>query len=234
MNQLWLVSLSVAVAIVVGALIAPLHKKMVSPVASAEVSGSSQGVVSSAPLTKEPREEQPSTIVAIEADSTASGDRLAHPPIRQTFADEPYQLVIFAEDSWETPLARAVFSQSDDILWEKALPHQYGPKFVSISAQGYVLLLDEFINVASPHAITLIDTNGKVVAQHSFKDIERTLQVSAADLTKQATTGWWISAPPVLNPSGDRATVAAGGTLLDINLTTGEISHHAQPTLPSK
>ena len=228
MNKFWLVSLSVAVAILAGALAAPLQRRLVSPVASAEVSRS-KGTVASAPLI----EEQPSTIVAIETDSTASGDRLAHPPVRQTFADDPYQLVIFAEDSWETPLARAVFSQDNDILWEKALPHQYGPKFVSISAQGYVLLLDEFINVASPHAITLIDINGDVVAQHSFKDIEQTLQVSAADLTKQATTGWWITAPPVLNPSGDRATVAAGGTLLNISLTTGEISRRAQSSLPS-
>lgn len=169
-----------------------------------------------------------SEVIAIKTASTdnsgqISRDRLAHPPIRQTFTTEPYQLTILTEDNWRTPLTQAKLEQDDIVLWEETLPHQYGPKFVLIGSQGNVLLLDEFINVASPHAITLIGTNGKVIAQHSFEAIAKTLNLNAADLTKQATTGWWISAPPTLI-DGNRATVSTGGTLLEIDLTTGEIS----------
>lgn len=238
MNKIWLVGLPVAAAIVAGALAAPPRREVT--VDDGANSKDSAKVAASQKTTSQEMGqetvslalsagEQPSTVVGVEADSTASGDRMAHPPIRQTFVAEPYQLVIYAEDSWDSPLADAVLSQGDDILWEQDLPHQYGPKFVLISPQGNVLLLDEFINVASPHALTLINTSGTVVAQHGFKDIEQTLQVSAADLTKQATTGWWISAPPVLSEGGDHAIVAAGGTQLEINLTTGELSHLARP-----
>ncbi|PZO22839.1 MAG: hypothetical protein DCF25_01675 [Leptolyngbya foveolarum] len=167
---------------------------------------------------------QPSTIVMVEsADSNANGDRLAHPPIRQTFTSGTYRLVISTEDNWKTPLTQAKLFQGSTVLWEKALPHQYGPKFVLIGTQGNVLLLDEFINVASPHAITLIDIKGQAIAQHSVKAIQTTLNLSTADLTKQATTGWWISAAPTLNQLENCATVLTGGTTLSIDLETGAI-----------
>ena len=167
---------------------------------------------------------QPSTIVAIAAtDGNLGGDRLTHPPIRQTFTTGNYRLVISTEDNWKTPLAQAKLFNGDKVLWEKALPHQYGPKFVLIGTQGNVLLLDEFINVASPHAITLIDTKGQAIAQHSFKDIQTTLNLSTADLTEQATTGWWISAPPTLTELGNCAIILTGGTTLTIDLETGTI-----------
>ena len=165
---------------------------------------------------------QPSKMVAIAASDTSS-DRLAHPPMRQTFTADPYQLAIFSEDNWQTPLTQAQFLKANTVLWEKALPHQYGPKFVLVSTQGNVLLLDEFINVASPHAVTLIGTSGEVIAQHSFQDVSQALNVSAADLTRQATSGWWISTPPLLADLGNYAVVKAGGTALEINLTTGSI-----------
>lgn len=172
---------------------------------------------------------QPSTVITIEANSEyTAGDRMAHPPTRQTFTTpseegEPYRLVIATEDNWRSPLTQAKLFQGETILWEIDLPHQYGPKFVLISATGNVLLLDEFINVASPHAITLINKKGQTIAQHGFKDIEAALNLSAADLTKQATTGWWISAAPLLIEDGKCAAVPTAGTLLEINLINGNI-----------
>ena len=169
---------------------------------------------------------QPSTVVTTAtADRATGGDRLAYPPLRQTFTSGIYRLVISAEDDWKTPLTQAKLFNGDTVLWEQALPHQYGPRFVLISPQGNVLLLDEFINVASPHAITLINTKGQVIAQHSFKNIQTTLNRSTADLTKQATTGWWISAAPTLIELENCAIVRTGGTTLAIDLETG--SHRA-------
>jgi len=174
---------------------------------------------------------QPSTIVTVEDDSSSKSDRLKLPPSRQTFTAGDYRLVILAEDNWETPLTQAELFKDGTALWQKALPHQYGPRFVLISTHGNVLLLDEFINVASPHAITLIDTKGQTIVQHSFTAIQTKLHLSAADLIKQATTGWWISAAPTLIKLKNCATVSTGGTLLAIDLVTGAIGPHDSSSL---
>lgn len=158
---------------------------------------------------------------------TTASDRMSHPPIRQTFTAGPYQLVVKAENRWETPVATSEFYNGGTLLWEKDLPHQYGPRFALVSEQGHVLLLDEFINVASPHALTLLNVEGETLIQKSFEDIQETLAVTPAELTAQATSGWWISAPPAVAPEGESVLVQTGGTTLEINLNTGELSRRA-------
>lgn len=169
----------------------------------------------------------PAQTVATDIDPMPTADRIAQPPLRQTFTNEPYQLVISAEDQWQTPRALSQLYEGDTRRWQKALPHQYGPRFVLISPAGQVLLLDEFINVASPYALTLIDSEGKVIVQHSFDEVQKALDISPAILTEQASSGWWISAPPSLNVRGDRASVETGGTTLEVDLATGELSRRA-------
>lgn len=159
----------------------------------------------------------------------AATDRIALPPVRQTFTNGPYQLVISAEDQWQTPTTTAQLYEGSTLRWQTDLPHEYGPRFALVSPSGQVLLLDEFINVASPYALTLINPAGEVVMQRSFDTVQKALDVSPAALTQEATGGWWISAPPRLNASGNRALVQTGGTTLEINLTTGELS--CQPNL---
>lgn len=168
----------------------------------------------------------PTTIEPAAADVVTS-DRLGHPPVRRTFTYGPYQFAVTAEDGWETPLATSRLYEGSTLLWQKDLPHQYGPRYALISPQGQVLLVDEFINVASPHALTLIDSDGRVVVQKSFDDIQRALDVSRADLTRQAVSGWWISAPPALSAAGDRASISAGGTALEVDLSTGRLARRA-------
>jgi hypothetical protein len=152
-------------------------------------------------------------------------DRITHPPLRQSFVAAPYELVVAASDDWSTPTAQIQLNKDNALLWQKTLPHQYGPRFSRVTPQGQVLLLDEYINVASPYAITLIDATGTEVAQHSFDDIKQVLaDVAPADITRQATRGLWISDEPQLDASGDRALVKTGGTTIAIDLTTGELS----------
>lgn len=167
--------------------------------------------------------EQQAEVEAILAGKTVS-DRLGHPPLRQAFSEGAYQLVISAEDQWDTPLATGELYRGGEQLWQKALPHQYGPRYVIVSSAGQVLLIDEFINVASPHALTLIGEKGEVVAQHGFQDIQETLDLLPAQLTEKAASGWWVSAPPRLNSTGDKALISTGGTTLEVDLTSGAIS----------
>ncbi len=159
--------------------------------------------------------------------STASPDRIARPPLRQTFTHAPYQLVISARDSWQTPLTTGQLYEGSALRWQKDLPHEYGPRFALVSPAGQVLLLDEFINVASPYALTLLNPNGEIVMQRSFDDVQKALHLSPAALTRQAVSGWWISAPPRLSAQGDHALIKTGGTTLEVDLTTGTLSRRA-------
>ncbi len=158
-------------------------------------------------------------------------DGLTYPPRRQTFTAGSYQFVVTATDQWQTPTATGTLYEGDRRLWQRNLPHEYGPRFVLVSVAGQVLLIDESINVASPYALTLLDPSGNVMAQYSFDDIKRMLGVSSAELTRQATSGWWISAPPTLSHAADRTGVIAliptGGTTLEVNLATGELNCRA-------
>lgn len=243
MNKIfWLLGLPLAAASV-GAMAGAITGAVASPVAK-PFFRNLIGAIAQKPVTAQalPLQTQPSTVISIDTTSDAtSGDRIAHPPVRQTFTAEPattasdrsgaYRLVISAEDNWNSPIAKAKLFQGETALWEESLPHQYGPRFVLIGANGNVLLLDEFINVASPHAITLINKKGQTIAQHGFKDIQATLNLPTSELTKQATTGWWISAAPLLIEAGNCAVVPTGDTLLEINLVTGTIGPRDPSTL---
>ncbi len=165
---------------------------------------------------------------------TVTADQLTYPPRRQTFTTGSYQFVVAATNQWQTPTATGTLYEGDRRLWQSNLPHEYGPRFVLVSPTGQVLLVDEFINVASPYALTLLDRAGNVIAQYSFDDIKRTLDVSSAELTQQATSGWWISAPPTLGSTDDAAArsgaialIQTGGTTLEVNLATGELNRRA-------
>lgn len=178
----------------------------------------------------------PSVEASIDMPNVESADRISHPPVRQSSAAGAYELVVVASDDWRTPLANLQLYKDGSMLWQKALPHQYGPRFFSVTPKGQVLLLDEYINVASAYAITLLDETGTEVAQYSFDDIQQVLAVAPAELTRQASGGLWISAAPVVSEVngaageggeaglGDRAQVKTGGTTLEVDLTTGKLS----------
>ncbi|MEL6604680.1 MAG: hypothetical protein AAFP20_15820 [Cyanobacteria bacterium J06614_10] len=154
----------------------------------------------------------------------ASADQLTHPPLRQSVTNQRYRFEITAVDGWETPAALGTLYESGTPRWEVELAHQYGPRFALVSPTGQVLLIDEFINVASSRAIALYTAQGDLIAQHSFDDIQQALGISRASLTQKATSGWWVSAPPTLNEAGDLGLVQTGGTTLSIDLLTGHLS----------
>lgn len=152
-------------------------------------------------------------------------DKITLPAEHQSFETGTYRLEIMSEPEWRSPRPTATLYNGDTRLWEKEIPHQYGPRFSLVTSEGQVVLFDEYINVASPYAIALIHTTGETTSTYSFDDIQEFLQdVSRADLTRQATSGWWISSPPQLDEAEQNALVQTGGTTLQIDLSTGELS----------
>ncbi|MGC1219870.1 MAG: pentapeptide repeat-containing protein [Phormidesmis sp.] len=164
-----------------------------------------------------------------ESSELLATDSIVHPPLRQMFTAGDYQLVITAADQWETSAAIAQLYKNSTLQWQKPLPQHYGPRFTLISTEGRVLFVDEYINVASPYALMLLNATGEAVACYSFEDIQNTLDVSAADLTRQAISGWWVAAAPQLSNSlaSDDQTVAwvgAGNWRIIVDLKTGELT----------
>ena len=105
--------------------------------------------------TAEPNFASPAAVETVS--ETASVDSLTRPSMRQTFTNGAYQLEIAAKDSWRSPSTIGKLYKDGTLLWQKDLPHQYGPRFSLVSPSGQVVLFDEYINVASPYAIALIN-----------------------------------------------------------------------------
>lgn len=160
-----------------------------------------------------------------------SQDAIPRPPARQviTSPQDAYILLLQAPADWQrkqvTATLYAATSDRCQPVWSQTLPHEYGPRYALVTDRGQVVLLDEWINVASPYAVTVLGPTGETVAQHSFDQVAAVLAVSRADLVDQAATGWWISAPPSLSRDGEMVRVAAGSDRLEINVATGELSH---------
>ncbi|MEL6351522.1 MAG: hypothetical protein AAFR58_07145 [Cyanobacteria bacterium J06627_28] len=160
--------------------------------------------------------------------NATAADRLRHPPLVQTFSAGAYRLVVAATDSWETPNAVAEFYDGDMLRWQTPLSQQYGPRFALVTARGEtagtVLMVDDFINVASESAIALFNPQGILIAQYSFDDIQQILDIPPAEIADKATSGWWVSSSPTLSQDEDTAYILTGGTRLDIDLITGELN----------
>lgn len=157
-------------------------------------------------------------------------DYIPLPPVRQEFFSpvRNYLFVLSTPDEWKSKQAIGelfqITEQTHKRLWIRSLPHEYGPRYVLVGNQGQVLLLDEWINVASRFAIMVLNCKNELVAQYDFDALQRFLNVPRAKFPEMARHGLWISSPPVLDASGERAKVRTVGKVLLINLNDGQLS----------
>lgn len=108
-------------------------------------------------------------------------------------------------------------------VWSHSLPHSYGPRLALVNDAGTVVLLDEWINVASPRAIVLMGVDGTVKRQHSFDEIVAITGQSRSEVVNQAAQGFWLAGPPEMNRAGTRLSIPTAGGRLTLNLATGEM-----------
>ena len=73
--------------------------------------------------------------------------------------------------------------------------------------RGDVLLLDEWINVVSRHAVMLIDQRNRIVTQRSFKDVEIVVGVPLGSIVSKERSGFWMGGRPTLDAEANRAVV---------------------------
>ncbi|MBD0337247.1 MAG: hypothetical protein ICV62_17305, partial [Cyanobacteria bacterium Co-bin13] len=88
-----------------------------------------------------------------------SDDAIARPPAHQAVVSpgQTHILVLQSEADGSSQSLMATLYRANGSLcepqWSRPLPQEYGPRFTLVTDQGYTILLDEWINVASDYAV---------------------------------------------------------------------------------
>lgn len=158
-------------------------------------------------------------------------DSIAIPPPREIVKSPggKYSFVILTHGDVRTYKSRYSTGElhrndGSRAVWTQRLPHELRPRFALVNDDGQVLLVDEWINVKSRRAITLIDRQNRVVAEHPYAAVQTLLGVPAAQIVRMARHGYWLQAPPRLAPTGKLALLEGGGKTLSVDMTTGALS----------
>ncbi|PSN18585.1 hypothetical protein C7271_11775 [filamentous cyanobacterium CCP5] len=157
----------------------------------------------------------------------AKDDAIAFPPPRRVIAspEEAYFLTLQFLPQQRRSQAVLYEARGDrcQLVWQAALPHEYGPRFGLVNDQGHIALVDEWINVRSPRALTILDDTGSTVAQFAYADLRAAVGLSEAEILDRTQAGWWISDVPRLSGDGQRLIVGIGGQSIQANLSTGQL-----------
>ena len=107
------------------------------------------------------------------------------------------------------------------LRWSKTLLHAYRPRFAFVNDVGFIIFLDQWINVAGPHAVTIVDPHGEIIASYGFYDIEDVVGIPGREIVPQAKHGAWMASEPQVDAENNSVRVAVGHKSLDIQFVTG-------------
>ena len=164
------------------------------------------------------------------AQAVVPSDRITLPDTKREFHSSSgrFNFVVSTRDGWKSLRGTgdlfSVNGPTTKLLWSRELPQQFGPRFALVNDLGTVLMLDEWININSQYAVLLIDRDNRTVKQHSADAIQAAIQVPTNEIVRMAKHGWWITAPPSVNSSGDAARVKTAGKILTIRFSDGQLS----------
>lgn len=160
----------------------------------------------------------------------AVGDKIDLPPERREFSSPSgvYSLTATTADGWKTPRAALeLYGRRADgralPLWKHVFPHHHGPRRALVSDRGEVLLVDEWINVLSKYALTLVGPDGRTIAEYTAQAVVERLGVGWAQISLHAKLGPWLSEEPTESPDGRFALISAGGRLLTVEFAGGRL-----------
>lgn len=159
-----------------------------------------------------------------------AADRILLPPEQREIVSPSgrFVLVLATADGWKTPRGLAelyrVQAAGRELIWKRGLPHHHGPRRALVSDAGEVLLVDEWINVPSRYALTIIAPDNRLLASYPVEQVFAVLGVPLRDITAHAKAGPWITDGPVLSADGTSALITAGGRTLEVRLSDGKLS----------
>ncbi|MDP2810069.1 MAG: hypothetical protein Q8O34_07965 [Rhodocyclaceae bacterium] len=157
-------------------------------------------------------------------------DAIVLPPARREFQSPSgkFFLTLVSADNWKTFHALAELSALDGAVrrpvWQQSLPHEKGPRRVLVADSGAVVLLDEWINIPSRHALMLISPEGRTLAHYSIDELIATLDVSRKTISANARLGIWLSSVPVLSADGTAVEFRTAGRGLVLQLADGRLA----------
>ena len=153
-------------------------------------------------------------------------DRQDRPPVLRTFFSRSRAFRLIVRVTTPKDATAELWAGRDGHLtrrWTRALPHEWGPRTALVTDKGFVLLVDEWINVIPRHALMIVDPAGRIVADYSGEQVITHLGVARSQISAAATTGPWRSGDPQLTPDGAAATLQAGGRTLTLDMARGRL-----------
>lgn len=163
----------------------------------------------------------------------SGSDKIRLPDARRVFTSPGggYALIISTPDGWESKrVEAALYGVGEETegegererLWKRTLPYPLGPRHAAVNDAGEVVLIDEWLNVKSDHAVRVIGVEGALVAAHPYERVREVLGVSGRRLLEAAEGGgWWVAGEPRLSGDGSYVYVPAGGRYLRVRLKDG-------------
>jgi len=154
---------------------------------------------------------------------------LAPPESREIFSpNRRYILKILTKDKWRSGIAVAELYRSEEdthkLLWREQLPYRFGSRFALVDDNGSSVLIDEWLNIKSKHAVIIFNLNGRIIADYDFTDIRKVLGTSKKTLIDHAERGWWVAGAPLFRNDNQFIFVPAGGKFLRIRVSDGSLS----------
>ena len=170
------------------------------------------------------------------ANRVTASDILKEPPSREAFlsAGGCFEFVVTMKGEskeWATSGSSGSLFRTGGKdagqLWEVDLPQAYRPRFAVVNDDGYVVLLDQWINVIGPHAVTVLGPDGRTIASHGFNDVANAVGIAGRDIVPKAKHGAWMAALPEADIASNAVRVAVGDRQLVIRFETGALSTEA-------
>ena len=157
-------------------------------------------------------------------------DAIDLPPVHREFMSPSanFVLTISSDDHWATPMARAALNSRragvQQIVWRQTLLNIKGPRRAMITDYGAVILIDDWINSPSDHALSVLSAKGKTVATYSLDALIAILNVPRRDVSSHATLGIWLSAEPTVSDDGATVRFRTAGRGLVLRVRDGRIT----------
>jgi hypothetical protein len=145
-------------------------------------------------------------------------DRVTHPEESRKFVSPNgrYELVVQTFDHWKTRESVAILWKAGKQVWRQTLPHSHGPRRVTVTDMGVSILLDEWVNIRSDHAVMIVSKEGRPVRSWSFDDVQMLLELPVEEINAKAEWGWWLGGEEVLDV--DCLSVPTGGSHLIVDV----------------
>ncbi|MBE9141101.1 hypothetical protein IQ254_28535 [Nodosilinea sp. LEGE 07088] len=167
------------------------------------------------------------TLLLTQSQPMLGQDTIPYPPVMRHGASPEgrYHLTLTLVEGADPPhTVASLFETLGDRcqqVWSRPLPHSYGPRLGLVNDSGTVVLLDEWINVASTRAVVVLGRDGDAIAEHSFDDIVAVTGETRAEVVEQAKQGFWLGGSPEMQNDGSYLAIPTAGGELTLNLATG-------------